>query len=231
MKKRQVVLSPHLDDAVFSCWSKVLQEKSAVVTVFGGVPPAGMKRLWDFLCGQADSAKMSMLRHEENARVLSEIGAKNITLGYLDHQYAQSLPDRDAVVSELLNMCDAEVYFVPMAAAKHYRHPDHVFVRELGLELQRRGKKVIFYADRPYMVVPHIPHDHYLTAVKNELDMLLGGSYRVWADAFSTEDAQRKIQAMKAYKTQFFMTNLTGFGSLGRVRSMRHEVFAELEAD
>src|SRR5919109_876181 len=78
-----VVLSPHLDDAVFSCWHIVGEEKARVVTVFAGIPPAGTPLpRWDEMTGATDPATRVRERIAEDEAALGD----GIRLELLDSQ-------------------------------------------------------------------------------------------------------------------------------------------------
>ena len=52
----ELLLSPHLDDAVLDCWSVLSDERELnVVNIFAGIPAPGPLTLWDAITGAADS--------------------------------------------------------------------------------------------------------------------------------------------------------------------------------
>ena len=59
-----VVISPHLDDAVFSCGDWLATHPGAIVmTVFAGVPRDGaLHTEWDNRCGFADASHAILAR-------------------------------------------------------------------------------------------------------------------------------------------------------------------------
>jgi hypothetical protein len=67
-----VVVSTHLDDAVFSCWHVLASPDHdvRVVTVFTGGPAAGVTTSWDADTG-VDSATRMAQRIEENRVALA----------------------------------------------------------------------------------------------------------------------------------------------------------------
>jgi len=84
-----VVLSPHLDDAVLSCWRALDRpELATVVNVFSGAPPSGAPvGWWDRITGASDSAARMRERGAEDAEALTLAGARARDLRLLDHQY------------------------------------------------------------------------------------------------------------------------------------------------
>lgn len=83
------VISPHLDDAVFSCGALLAAAQDAVVvTVLAGIPDARMEVPgWDRAAGFGSVAQAVSQRRREDARALSLLGARPEWLGYLDGQY------------------------------------------------------------------------------------------------------------------------------------------------
>ena len=90
-----VILSPHLDDAVLSCWHVLTQPGEVeVVTVFAGVPRGlTAPAWWDQYTGAADSAARVRERIEEDRRALAVAGRAATNLGFLDEQYRNGAPD------------------------------------------------------------------------------------------------------------------------------------------
>src|SRR3954470_7088366 len=83
-----VVLSPHLDDAVWSTFSLLAGDEPdvIVVTVFAGVPQ-GEAGWWDARCGITDSSEHVLARRCEDSGVLASLGCSAIHLDLLDDQY------------------------------------------------------------------------------------------------------------------------------------------------
>ena len=85
-----VILSPHFDDAVLSCWHVLASAGEVlVVNVFAGEPPAGTLGWWDQLAGASDSAAVVRTRVEEDRRALARTGHATVNLPFLDGQYRE----------------------------------------------------------------------------------------------------------------------------------------------
>jgi hypothetical protein len=84
-----VVLSPHLDDAVLSCWHVLTAPGEVrVMTVFAGVPTEmTAPAWWDRYTGATDSAERVRERIEEDRRALALAGRMAVNLSFLDEQY------------------------------------------------------------------------------------------------------------------------------------------------
>lgn len=68
-----MILSPHLDDAVLSCWRVLEAHRSVrVVNVFTGSPPEGSPApWWDRLTGATDPVRRMAERRAEDRRALA----------------------------------------------------------------------------------------------------------------------------------------------------------------
>jgi GlcNAc-PI de-N-acetylase len=144
------ILSPHLDDAVLSCWHLLAQRDALVViNVFTGVPASvGAAAWWDRLTGATDSRQRVRERVDEDRRALALAGRTPANLGFLDEQYRerdQSLAPLTARVEGLLAP-GAHIY----APAALGGHADHTLVRAAALELLKAGFAVSLYADLPH---------------------------------------------------------------------------------
>ncbi|KAB0640285.1 PIG-L family deacetylase, partial [Burkholderia territorii] len=86
---RWLVVSPHLDDAVFSCGQLLAQSPgSVVVTVFAGIPAHGTAAPpWDRRAGFRTADEAMRTRRDEDRRALGTLGAHAVWLDFLDDQY------------------------------------------------------------------------------------------------------------------------------------------------
>lgn len=122
------VISPHLDDAVFSCGSLIAASRNPiVVTVFGGVPPEGIDAPdWDRAAGFSTGYEAVHARRREDARALSMLGAEPVWLDFLDGQYGKRYNPVDLAVrlARLLAMQPHATIVAPLGLF----HSDHVLV-------------------------------------------------------------------------------------------------------
>jgi hypothetical protein len=201
------VISPHLDDAVLSCWHVLERGDATVATVFTASPEPGTSGWWDRLTGASDSVVRMEERRREDAAAMSLAGARAVGLGLLDEQYRPngSVPALAAALDDATG--EAEVVYVPLGI---FLSADHGLVRDAALELDRQLR---FYADHPHIGVFGLPS--WLTGVdRGGLDV--DGAWReamraagldpdsLTAEAHPLDDAsfERKLEAVRAYATQ-----------------------------
>jgi LmbE family N-acetylglucosaminyl deacetylase len=156
------ILSPHLDDAVLSCWHQVAgPDKVAVINVFAGVPPAGAQvGWWDRLTGHDDARAVVRARRAEDRAALALAGREPVNLDFLDRQYRPDAQPPAALADALRErLPTGTVVIAPGAVAPMpdgvvqepgEPHPDHVAVREAALALRKHGFAVQLYADLPH---------------------------------------------------------------------------------
>jgi LmbE family N-acetylglucosaminyl deacetylase len=148
-----VILSPHFDDAVLSCWHVLAGAGEVlVVNVFAGEPAAGTLGWWDRFAGASDSAEVVRARVEEDRKALALAGASAVNLPFLDSQYRESGQPAEEIVDALRGvlLTGARVY---APAGLGDRHRDHTAVLNAALALYARGTEVALYADLPHATV------------------------------------------------------------------------------
>lgn len=153
MSPDAVILSPHFDDAVLSCWHVLTSAAEVlVVNVFAGEPSAGTLGWWDELAGATDSAAAVQTRIEEDRQALALGGCTAVNLPFLDSQYRQSDEAPGGIVEALRDVvvADAPLY-APASLGDHHR--DHTAVRAAALALHAEGADLRLYADLPHATV------------------------------------------------------------------------------
>jgi len=150
MSHAAVILSPHFDDAVLSCWHLLAGEQEVlVVNVFSGVPPEGTLGWWDRRAGCNDSAAAVRARIEEDRHALALAGRPAVNLDFLDGQYRAQEQDPRSIVAALRRVLrGAPRIYAPAGLGD--RHRDHCAVCAAALELHAEGHDVRLYADLPH---------------------------------------------------------------------------------
>ena len=144
------ILSPHLDDAVLSCWHLLAGPADVtVINVFAGVPAsAGADAWWDRLTGATDSRQRMHERVEEDRRALALAGRVPVNLDFLDHQYREAEQPLSPIVAQIEGLLAPGTHVYAPAALDD--HADHALVRAAALELGQTGCPVSLYADLPH---------------------------------------------------------------------------------
>jgi len=229
------VLSPHLDDAVFSSWHALEGDhRSVVVTFFSGVPPPGPPTLADRLAGVPDSAGLVRLRREEDRAALAKVGCEVVYLDLLDVQYRESGPDGDQLFGSALEVIPSGSAIAGPAALGGHR--DHKAIRDVALRLAQEGWKVELYADIPYAIEygwpewvtgidpgPHLVVEAYWDDFLDEV-RTRGHRLEIQKHDLTEEGSDRKLEVMRMYRTQFQQLNAGIVDRLVNPAIRRYEV-------
>jgi LmbE family N-acetylglucosaminyl deacetylase len=151
---RILVISPHFDDAVFSCGAWIASSGGArVCTVFAGCPDADVATDWDRQCGFSDARQAMRERIAEDHRALDVLGATGERLNFLDAQYVRygDAPTVDAIeraLSTIIRANEPATLVIPLGLY----HSDHVLVHVACRNAWRnsRGLACIAYEDALY---------------------------------------------------------------------------------
>lgn len=228
-----VILSPHLDDAVLSCWHLLCGPgEVSVINVFAGSPPpGGGPSWWDELTGATDSAARMQERRAEDDEALALAGRSAIHLDFLDDQYRPVDQEFADIVRTLRAMIDPGV--VVYAPAALGDHSDHEQVRRAAVELAASGQPVRLYADHPHAVRRGWPAWFTGTDsaagrdVAAHWDRRLGdvGLTRPHPSVHHLDaaDHQRKLRAVSAYRTQIAALGAE-FGEIEGFPAFPHEI-------
>jgi LmbE family N-acetylglucosaminyl deacetylase len=204
-----LIISPHLDDAVFSCGALMAATPGAVVcTVFAGVPQANVATDWDRRCGFADAHQAMRSRREEDTAALDALNAKPIHLDFLDAQYVP--PEASAptqAIADALNDAIRRVrpgtLYIPLAMF----HSDHRLTHEAARVAWQRN------AELPCIAYEDCLYRRMEGRVQTRLSELASDGIVAtpWFDIACTEQAQaRKRIAVSRYVSQ-----LEAFGPNG----------------
>ncbi|MVW79901.1 PIG-L family deacetylase [Bordetella sp. 02P26C-1] len=196
------VISPHLDDAVFSCGDLLAHTANAtVVTVCTGLPDDPMRLTdWDRNCGFASASEAMAERLQENRRALAILGCDGQELGLRDSQYVSDWqPHMEPLRQTLIDVLQAlqpQRVVMPLGLF----HDDHVRVSNTLLSL------IEAFPAREWLAYEDIPYRARARLVEERLfEIRARGVYvhRGPAPARS----QQKVEAVLAYRSQ-----LAGFG-------------------
>lgn len=180
-----IYLSPHLDDAVYSCGARLYNQIQAgqrvlVSTFFTATPPdenlteftRELKTRW------GDVADINAVRRFEDLAVARLLGFTSLHMPIADCVYRQGGPQNEALYptvahifadihpaeadlpASLCTLFQASVQgwkdAVIFAPLAAGHHVDHLLVRQMAFMLQKQGAAVRFYEDYPYADKPAI---------------------------------------------------------------------------
>ncbi len=149
---RTVVISPHLDDAVFGCGQLLAAHPgSTVVTVFAGIPPTDTPASdWDRRCGFGSAAQAVAQRREEDRIALSLLEARAVWLDFLDSAYGEAPQPGEVARSlqQVLLELSPDTVLLPLGLF----HADHLLVHEAAARavLALPGVRALAYEDALY---------------------------------------------------------------------------------
>jgi hypothetical protein len=212
----ELLLSPHLDDAVLDCWSALSSDRElTVVNLFAGIPPSGRLTDWDEVTGATDSAERARERIAEDVVALARADRTPLNLPLLDAQFraAPSALGLDALDEALTARVQSasRVYVTAGIGA----HVDHVLARRYGRMLLRAGMPVTFYAELPYCIAYGWPS--WVDGREPERNRNVDAFWRsslsglpeipsvraAVVERLDAPSAIAKLGAMKCYETQF----------------------------
>jgi LmbE family N-acetylglucosaminyl deacetylase/protein-L-isoaspartate O-methyltransferase len=218
-----LVLSAHLDDAVFSCWQaieSVASESVTVVTVFAGRPRPGLDPPpWDRACGATDALRQVLTRREEDVAAVGCGGARAIHLEFLDEQYREGPAPRSAIIEAIEELCeDCEEVWIPAAIGGNR---DHVIACEAALAATS-GVRRVLYADLPYtvahgwraLVSAAMTNNHDIRSLEAQLaaSSFIPARSVPRLHRLTTAERERKLAALRLYRSQLGPLTAT-FGS------------------
>lgn len=202
---RIVAVSPHLDDAVFSCGQLLSAHPGAtVVTVFAGLPPDGTPLPdWDARSGFDSAVQAVARRREEDRHALQQLQARPVWLDFLDAQYGvRAAPgELSAALRELLLDLQPDTLLWPLGLF----HADHALVHEACMPLLPLldGACLLAYEDALYRGLPGL--------VQQRLMALAQSGWRTTPARFDREGSA----SMKARAVQTYASQLRAFGDHG----------------
>ena len=211
--ERMTILSPHLDDAVFSCGCLIAAGNNpSVLTVFAGLPSAQMPLPdWDRAAGFASAREAVLSRRHEDARALGQLGGHPLWLDMLDSQYrhAYTIEAIAARIVECQVLRESRTVIAPMGLF----HSDHILTHAASLLLCRpalvteggddedraalghQGRQWLFYEDAIYRRLPGL--------VQSQLAAWQRAGLIATPVSFATAPfLPRKMEAVKAYASQ-----------------------------
>lgn len=147
-----IVISPHCDDAVFSCGEMLANcPGSVVITALAGRPPPAQPLTeWDAASGFQLGEDVMGRRREEDGNALALLGAKPVWLDFCDAQYRCSprVEELAEGLERALRDTGLDRVFIPLGLF----HSDHRLTHDAAMLAVRRHSawRIFFYADALY---------------------------------------------------------------------------------
>jgi LmbE family N-acetylglucosaminyl deacetylase len=152
-----VVLSPHLDDGVFSLGAAIAQASRTgsaevtIVTVFGGDPESRTAPgYWDRRGGFADEGESASVRRDEDGRACAIVGAEPVRFPFADLQYERRESDDEVWAAVEPHLQGARTVLAP---GFPLIHPDHAWVAKTALARVPAQQTLALYVEQPYAVI------------------------------------------------------------------------------
>jgi LmbE family N-acetylglucosaminyl deacetylase len=151
--RRPVVVSPHLDDGVFSLGATIAANAERgvpvrVLTVFGNDPASDAPaRPWDRACGFDTEGEAASARREEDREACKLVGAVPEWLPFPDAEYADERSETAVWESLAPLLSGADCVFVP---GFPLAHSDHLWLTRLVLARSAPHQRVGLYVEQPY---------------------------------------------------------------------------------
>jgi LmbE family N-acetylglucosaminyl deacetylase len=212
---RVAVLSPHLDDGVYSLGAAISEcvrsgADVSLITVFAGDPDSSWPASpWDRRFGFRVAGEAARARREEDHRACSVLGATPVWLPF-DDEFGPPTEDDDLWRSIRDAVARADIVLVPGFPLDHI---DHVRIARLALSRPLGSARVGLYVEQPYAAVRGEP-----PTVAADLTSLLVDEPAWKAVRAPVAARWRKIRAWRAYQSQF-----QHFGYRTLVNVLRYE--------
>jgi LmbE family N-acetylglucosaminyl deacetylase len=191
-----LVISPHLDDAVFSCGDWLAGHPGTMVaTVFAGAPH-GMTQLtpWDAASGFTDACQAVGERRAEDGAALAVLSAGAIWFDFLDSQYLDS-PQEGALSEALSGLIERNSPGTVLFPAGLF-HSDHVLVHAATLALCRA------YPQRYWIMYEDALYRRSAGCLQRRLAALLAAGFSATPVASPAAASGPKRAALACYRSQ-----------------------------
>ena len=141
-----LVLSPHLDDAVFGCGDALAARPgSTVVTLFAGSPPPPQPLTrWDEAAGFLNGDDAVPSRQAEDRNALQILNARPVWLPFLDEQYGAppDIGEMTSALEQAIASTAAALVVIPLGLW----HRDHRLAHDVAIRALRRHPEVQWQA-------------------------------------------------------------------------------------
>ncbi len=232
---RAVIVSPHLDDAVFSCGGKIAQMVTEgpvlVLNLF-------TRYLSDV---KIRGVVLSEERYQEEANASSFLGFESRNLGELDVSFRRDaykklgnifrppvaadlewLPELRQKVWAVLEDLEFEEIYVPLGIGWHV---DHVLTHML-FDCWVRPEKILYYEDAPYCCIPHSVRYRLNELAQypcepGDCSLASSNEFRAWRDVTTGYSETALMKNLKPWIVRQFAVPVVGYYFFGLMRRSR----------
>jgi LmbE family N-acetylglucosaminyl deacetylase len=221
--QRLLIVSPHCDDAVFSCgWLLAAHPGSVVMTIFAAGPPCHARLTeWDQAAGFEQGEDVMAQRRHEDARALALLSSYPLWLNFHDSQYQRS-PAAGRItlaVHSVMQAVQPHSIFVPWGLF----HSDHTLASEACMVLRPAypDRGWFLYEDAIYRRIPGL--------LSERIARMRAHGIRAHPVTVGTiRDSARKSEAIHCYRSQ--LRALTSHGRPGYLDAFEPERFWVVES-
>jgi LmbE family N-acetylglucosaminyl deacetylase len=199
------IVSPHYDDAAFSCGMLLAAHPgSTVVTVFGGAPAVPMSTSWDRSSGFLHSDEAIRARRLEDRRALALLDACGLHLEFFDAQYEDATPQSVEAMPNALVEAWKCCGCPPVIAPLGLYHSDHVIVSDVCCAIFSRGDipELVLYEDALYRRIRHMSRERRETLAQRGFRLDPEADGRLLGTRHSPRAATQKWHSVRAYRSQ-----------------------------
>lgn len=211
---RRILVSPHLDDAVLSCFG-ALSTDAVVVTVFSDAPEDARLSDWDARCGATSSRELMARRRSEDDEALALTGARARRLAFREQAYGEPPPLTELSEALAAELSGADEVWLPAAIGGH---PDHVRARAAGFAALAAAPtaSVWLYAEYPYhqYLARALPSGDPVEALRDWYAERMGSDVKVTVQHLPASLIERKRAAVGCYASQLGALDATVGGRL-----------------
>jgi LmbE family N-acetylglucosaminyl deacetylase len=216
-KYRALIISPHLDDAVFSCGGLIAnllaEGPILVINIFTGYL-ADMKTRGVVLGDE---------RYKEETDAAHFLGYESHNLGELDasfrrpayqklgnifkppvHEDTEWLPRLREKIFKIISPLDFHEIYIPLGVGWHV---DHILTY-LIFETYSEPNKLVYYEEVPYCTIPHATR-HRLNQLAHHSEKI--NEFKAWVQTTTAYSQTAMMRNLKPWIVRFFATPVVGF--------------------
>lgn len=220
---RYAVISPHLDDGIFSCGQLLAALPGGmVITAFAGRPgPEQALTLWDSAGGFDAGCDVVAARRAEDRAALDVLAATPVWLDFCDRQYGQSASIEALARGIETALKRHRVQSVLLPLGLHHR--DHRRLHSACLSAMQRDR-----CARDWFIYEDAIYRRYAGLVTQKLSELEILGVRLERIELPAGPLALKRAAVECYTTQ--LKALSSFGSPGYADVFEAEVYWRVQA-